>query len=272
MNTNDQNPSLDEAASRFLANLSREESETSQQEVQRFIRWYGRERPLAGLTAAEVANYAERLSSADADYIKKVESIRAFLTYARKQGWGDRNLAIHLKVSKGKLKVLTSAKKILPATTSLTPQGYAKLTTKLTELKGKRLKTIDEMSKAAADKDFRENAPLKAAKEQLGYIEGRIIELEETLKSAVLLNEKQAFTHQVGIGDSITLNDLMSGEDLHYTIVSPKEVDPIRYKISNVSPIGKAIIGRKLGEVIEVTAPAGKLRYLLQQIERRDIS
>lgn len=261
-----QNPSLGEAASLFLASLPAEEKGTSQQELYKFVRWYGWERPLAGLTAPEVASYAERLSLSDTDYIKKLELVRAFLAYAKKKGWSKGNLATHLKARK-KVPARSSPKVGALSSTLITQQGYTELKDELADLKSKRSQAIDEMRRAAADKDFRENAPLEAAKEQRQHLEGRIIELEEALKSAIVTEKKQKVTTKVSIGDSVILHDMASGEELRYTLVSPREVDPTRGKVSSVSPIGKAIIGHSQGEIVEITAPAGKLRYQIKQIE-----
>jgi len=268
VNSGSQNPSLGEAATRFLASLPLGEKGMSQQEVYRFVRWYGWERALAGLTAPEIASYAEHLSLSDTGYIKKLGLIQTFLVYARKEGWSKSNLATHLKAKKGKTRLQSSFRRDSPETLSLTQQGYATLKAELAALKSKRSEAIDEVRRARADKDFRENAPLDAAREQYGHLEGQIKELEEALKSAVVLDEKQQVTLKVSVGDSIILRDLASGEELHYIMVNSKEVDPARGKISSVSPIGKAVIGRGQGEVVEVTAPAGKLRYQIEQIGR----
>ena len=90
----------------------------------------------------------------------------------------------------------------------------------------------------------------------------RLMTFDSTQFSYVLLSESK-----VNIGDSIVLQDLVSSEEVRYTLVSPKEVDPTRGKISGVSPIGKAIIGKGQGEIVEVTVPAGRLRYQIKQIE-----
>ena len=135
-------------------------------------------------------------------------------------------------------------------------------------LKSKRSQAIDEIRRAAADKDFRENAPLEAAREQRGHLERRIRELEETVKSARVIDGEQRVTLKASIGDRVVLRDLASGEELRYMIVSPREVDPTRGKVSSASPIGKAIIGRGEGEVVEVMAPAGRLRYQIEQVTR----
>jgi transcription elongation factor GreA len=268
MNSGNQSPNLGQAASQFLASLPLEERKASQQEVYRFARWYGWERLIASLTAHEVANYAERSSLSDTDYVKKLELIRAFLVYVKKEEWSQVNLATHLKTRKAKNKLPPSSRQDLPQTITLTQQGYAELQAELATLKSKRSQVIDEMRRAAADKDFRENAPLEAAREQHGQLEGRIRELEEAVKSATVINEKQKVTLRANIGDSIVLLDLASGEELRYMIVNPREVDPIQGKISSASPVGKAIIGQNQGEVIEVVTPVGKLQYQIKQIER----
>jgi len=267
VNSSIQSPSLGEAANRFLSSLSPEEGKISQQEVYKFVRWYGWERLFSGLAAPEVANYAERLSLSDADYIKKLKLIRAFLVYARKEGWSNINLVTHLKIKKRKSPLQSPVRQDIPETISLTQQGYAELEVELDALKSRRLQAIDEVRRARADKDFRENAPLEAAREQHGQLEGRIRQLEETLKSAIIIDVKQEVTLKASIGDNVILSDLISGEEPRYTIVSPREADPTKDKISTASPIGKALLGRGQGEVIEVKAPAGKLRYQIKQVE-----
>jgi len=268
VNNDKQNLSLNEAANRFLAYLEPEEKGTSQQEIYRFVRWFGWERPLAKITPPEVANYAERLSLSDTSYMKKFEQVKAFLTYASKEGWCKGNLAAHLKTKQSKTRSSVSAGQGLPGTTPLTRHGYAELEAELAELKGKRSHAIDEIRRAAADKDFRENAPLDAAREERGYLEGRIKELEKTLKSATIIDEERRVTIKANVGDSVFLYDVTSGEELRYMIVSPREADPIKGKLSSASPIGKAVVGRTEDDVIEVTTPSGKLLYRIKKIER----
>lgn len=268
MNVDKQNLSLGEAANRFLTSLVSEKRGRSQQEIYKFVRWFGGERPLAGITPPAVANYASRLSSSDTSYIKKSELIRAFLLYASKQGWCKGNLATHFKTKPGKSKLSASTSQALPSTIPLTQEGHAELEAELVVLKSKRSQAIEEMQRAAADKDFRDNAPLDAAKEERGHLEGRIRELEEALKSATIIDERQKATLRVNIGDRVILRDEASGEELHYKIVSPREVNPTKGRISSASPMGKAVLGRVQSEIIEVAAPAGKLHYQIKKIER----
>ncbi len=268
MSNDSQNLSLGEVANRFLATLALAEIGTSQQEIYKFVRWFGGERLFAELAGGEIDNYAERLSTSDKDYIKKLKMLRIFLVYAKKQGWSKTNLATHLKTRKGKTRVSSSSRQSMPETILLTQNGYDELKTELAVLYNKRPQAIEEIRKAAADKDFRENVPFHAAREKRGQLEGRIKELEETLKLAVVINEAQKSTLKVGIGDCVIVCDLGSGEELRYTLVSPREVDPVKGKISNASPIGQAIVDRGQGEIVEISVPAGKLRYQIKQIER----
>ena len=94
------------------------------------------------------------------------------------------------------------------------------------------------------------------------------MELEEALKLATIMDETQKPTLKVSMGDSIVLRDQTSNDELRYTIVSSREVDPIKGKISSGSPIGKALIGKARGDTVEITAPVGKLRYQIEQILR----
>ena len=255
---------LGEAARRFLAGLPDGEREASQHEIYRFVRWYGTEQALTGMSPPQVANYAEQLSQSDTDYARKLELIRGFLAHARKQGWSRLNLAVHLKARKAKSKAVSASRE--RESVLLTQQRYDELKVELTVLLDKRPQLIEDIRSAAADKDFKENAPLDAAREQRGHLEGRILELEEVLAAAVIMGKERENRHRIDIGDNVVLQDLASGEEVRYTLVSSNEVDPAAGKISNVSPIGKAVVGRAAGDEIEVTVPAGKLRYRILSI------
>jgi transcription elongation factor GreA len=264
------NLSLGEGANRFLATLPLEQRDASQQEVYAFVRWQGWDKPFSVLTAPEIGNYAERLSLSDTDHERKLGLVRAFLTYAKGQGWTDKNMSVHLKSKKGKSKGTPAGAGQEVLTHTLSREGYAKLQSELAELKVKRTQVIEEMRRAAADKDFRENAPLEAAREQRGRVEGQIRELESILKSAQIIGaDNHTPSLKASIGDTVALYDTDLNEVLHYTIVSPRETDPAGGKISSSSPLGKAILGKAQDEFIEVVAPAGRLRYQIKKVERQ---
>jgi transcription elongation factor GreA len=263
------NYSLGEAATQFLLKLSSEERLKAQQEVYKFVRWYGEKRPLIGLTIPEVANYAEQISSSTTEVGEKLGIIKTFLAYTHKQGLTRANLAVHLKSKKTPPKSASSLKRRPHRKVLLTSNGYSDLKAELTTLKNKRPQIAEEIKKAASDKDFRENAPLEAAREHLGHVEGRIKELESTLKMADLVDEQQPAAVEITFGDTVVLRDLASGEQVRYTLVDASEANALKGKISVVSPMGQALLGQTQGQNVEVKAPAGILRYQIEDIQHR---
>lgn len=259
---------LNEASSRFLGSLPPEKVTTSQQAIYQFVRWFGRERLMDRITPDEVAKYAKKISPSGTEYRKKLELAKAFLSYARKKGWIEKNLAVHIKIKKGKTRKKDDNGRKAAETISLTRAGYDSMEKELSELKSQKPSVIEEIRRAAEDKDFRENAPLHAAKERLGHLEGKIIELQETLKIATVIGEKTGVAHKVCTGDMVVLVDMSSGEELEYTIVGPREANAVKGKISNASPIGRAVVGREIGDVIKIEAPAGRLSYQVKKVER----
>ncbi len=267
-NSTDHIPSLGEATTLYLGKLSAKDRDASQPEVYRFARWYGWESSFSTLAGPAIASYAEQLNVSDIDYEKKFTILRAFLAYAKKAGWSQTNLATHLKTKKGKSASTVPSGRNVPDAVKLTQQRYDELAAELEKLKKKSRELVGEIQRAAADKDFRENTPFHAAREERGHVEGRIKELEAALKAATIIQEKKEPAVKSSIGDSILVCDLATGEEYRYIIVDPREVNPAKGKISIASPLGKALLGRSDGETIEITAPAGKLRYQIKRIER----
>jgi transcription elongation factor GreA len=267
MDNNNTEIKIAEAAAFFIKGLSAEEKESRQQILNHFVRWFGKDRVFGEIMPPEIANYAERLSVSDGEYMKKLEVIRIFLTFAKKEHFIKSNLSTHLKSKKSKLKVDKNIKKSTVEKMTLTTEGYQRVKKELETLKEQRPQAIEEVSKAAADKDFRENAPLDAARERLSHIEGKINELEELLKKSEIFDGFSKDNGRAGIGDCIVLTDLSNMEMLQYTLVSAREFDPSNGKISGSSPLGKALAGKRAGDNIEVTVPAGKLCYKIEKIE-----
>lgn len=260
---------LQEATSRYLATLTEDRRAGAQQEIHRFARWYGGwEGPFQGITASAVSNYAENLAQTDGESASKIEAFKAFLVYAKKQGWSGENLVLGLNIKKSKSKTRGPARKIVREPVPLSQARYDELTNELVNLKNRRIETIGDIQRAAADKDFKENAPFHAAREQKSLLEGKIMEIEETLAMAVITEHQQAQSQAICVGDTIVLESHDSPVELRYTLVNPKEVQPSKGKISVASPVGKAVLGKSEGETVVVNVPSGTRQYLIKKIER----
>ena len=270
-NNSNGNVSLGEAAGKYLAIVPNEKKNAAQQEINNFIRWYGGwEKSMDSLEGAAVGNYAERLAMTDAACVQKLDLVRGFLTYAHKQRWCRENLAVSIRIVK-KTKSKTAAastkkkgEKKKPA--YMTQQAFNEIQIELTSLQEKRLVVMEDIKRAAADKDFKENAPYHAAREQKSMIDGKIMELDEMISTAVIIEENQN-TDTVCIGSTVLLQEINSGKEVRYTLVGPREVNPAKGKISGVSPVGKAVLGKCPGDTFEVAVPSGILQFQLKGIE-----
>lgn len=258
--------SLSEAVTNFLSALSPEKGQEAQQELTKFIRWYGGDRLLRGLTALEVEKYGESLSSSLTDPEKTMEPIRNFLSFAKKKKMITVSLASHLRISKTK-QIRSAKRPVEVEQIALTSEGYSVLEEELDRLKAERPNIAEQLKHAAADKDVRENAPLEAARERQGQIEARIRDIEATLKGATIIKSELKKARVIGVGCTVSLYDMTSGEKLCYTLVSPSEADPIDGKISIASPTGRALLDQMTGTVIEVDAPVGTFRYKIEDIK-----
>jgi transcription elongation factor GreA len=148
----------------------------------------------------------------------------------------------------------------------LTPEGEAKLQAELKELTGKRREELAQRLRAAIQMgDLSENADYHKAKEDQGFLEGRIQEIEAILRNSVLI-EKSKSVGSVSIGSTVTIQEDGFDPETYY-LVGPTEADPRHGKISHESPIGKAIMDKKAGDIAEADAPGGKIKFKIIKIE-----
>ncbi len=146
----------------------------------------------------------------------------------------------------------------------ITSQGLEALKQELGELTNtKRPKVVDRLSNARQQGDLAENSDYHNAKDELEFLDGRISELEEVLTNAVVVDDASA-GDQVSVGTKVTLRNGNGEHTFH--IVGEWEADPAQKKISHSSPLGQALLGRKVGETVEFEAPAGKITYKILDI------
>jgi transcription elongation factor GreA len=149
----------------------------------------------------------------------------------------------------------------------LTLEGLNKLEKEIEYLKTVRRREVAERIKQALDfGDISENSEYEDAKNEQGFIEGRILAIEKMLRNVRIIDDQEVTLTEVGLGSKVTLLDVETGEQFEYSIVGSAEADPFNSRISNESPVGKALLGRKVGEEIEVKVPVGVLRYQINAI------
>ena len=150
----------------------------------------------------------------------------------------------------------------------LTSQGYKKLSQEIEYLQTEKRREVAERIRVAREfGDIAENAEYDDAKNEQAMLEHRIAQLEERLLSAHVITKKEISKDSVSVGATVKLRDIQANKTVEYHIVGSTEANPAENKLSNESPVGKAIMGRKKGDTVEVTAPRGALQFKILEIK-----
>jgi transcription elongation factor GreA len=150
----------------------------------------------------------------------------------------------------------------------LTAEGYEKLKQEIDHLRGEKRREVAERIRVAREfGDIAENAEYDDAKNEQAMLEHRIAQLEERLLSARVITKKEISKDAVSIGSKVRLRDVAANKTFEYHIVGSAEANPAENKLSNESPVGKAIMGKKKGETVEVAAPRGSLKFKIMEIK-----
>ena len=248
-----------QAVSSFVGSIKRNDDDlqTVQRDLNRFVQWCGPDRRLTELKPPEIGEYAEQVGVVG-NAAERLQIVKSFLSYARKRKLIDGNLAQHVRVRKSRSSSRRAQTSVSAEPVELTREGLVRLQDELEKLKAERAPLAAQIRRAAADKDVRENVPLEAAREQLGHTESRIRTIEGTLTAAVVIDSSGAASKRVQLGARVSVRDVDSRRETTYTLVSATEANPLEGRISDASPLGRALLKRYVGDQVEVDTPAGR--------------
>ncbi len=151
----------------------------------------------------------------------------------------------------------------------LTYEGLQKLEQELEFLKAvKRREVAERIKQALSFGDISENSEYDEAKNEQAHVEGRIVQLENMLKNAKVIDEDDIKTDVVSVGSKVTILDMEFDEEIEYYIVGSAEADPSQFKISNESPVGSSLMGKKKGTVVDVVVPDGIVKFKIISIKK----
>ncbi len=150
----------------------------------------------------------------------------------------------------------------------MTAEGKKKLEEELEHLKTvKRKEVVERIKIARSYGDLSENSEYDSAKEDQAFVEGKISSLESMIRNAVIITEDELNKDEVGLGKTVTFRELPDEEPETYTIVGSAEADPLEGRISNDSPIAKALIGHKTGDEVTIDTPGGEMKVVIEKID-----
>ena len=199
---------------------------------------------------------------------KKLTVARDYLNYIHTEGFTESNLGNHIRNKKGRRSGSVSLKSKMHESdiVEISKEYHDSLEKELNVKYKERENVVVDINKAAADKDFRENAPLEAAREKQGLIESQIKTIEETLRKSVIINTKKSNKKNkiAQIGSKVTL--IKENKRTKINLVASPEADVNLSKISLESPLGKAIMGKGENDHVTVSAPAGEIEYTIIKI------
>lgn len=153
--------------------------------------------------------------------------------------------------------------------TLLTSEGLRKIEEELEESKTvKRREVAERIKQALAFGDISENSEYDEAKNEQAWLEERILKLESLLRNARVIDDDEITLDAVSVGSKVTILDTEFNEELEYSIVGSAEADPIEGKISNESPVGKALLGKEVNDVVKVQVPDGVAEYKILSIDK----
>lgn len=260
--------SASEALVHFVNSLEPEKIEAERPQVEKFIGWFGTERLMSELGGEDVGRYLGEVTAEEEHDPSHLEPLRAFLAYSSRLAFTEENLVPHLQLEgdHGGARGLEGAADDLGGKAfHVTLDGLQALEVQLEELKAERPVIADKLREAMADKDFRENAPLDAARDEQAHLEAKIRETEDRLRHAVII-DADAKGGLANVGSVVKLLNVEHGREQEFTLVSAAEVDPTNGKISMDSPIGTALKNKGQGDEVIVEAPAGQMRFKVLEV------
>ncbi len=243
-----------------------EKAEAELPVVRAFVAWFGAKRPMGELRGGDVSTYVKTKTDGTPGH---VEPLRAFLAYCSRLAFTPENLVPALGVgpTAGGARGGHGANAELGgAAFYVTLDGLRHIEDQVAMEKAKRPAIAQKLHDAMADKDFRENAPLDAARDEQGQLEARIRDLEGRLRNAVIIDE-HAKGGRANVGSVVKLMNLDTSREQTFMLVSATEVDPSQGKISIQSPVGTAVMNRGTGEEVTVDAPSGPVKFRIVDIQ-----
>jgi transcription elongation factor GreA len=252
----------------YVQSSSRKLNNTAQQEIGRMVRWLGADRVVETITPSEIGLYSDEFAkrSSTTTSPQKVAHIKKFLAFLRTSELTNSNLASHLRMKKSNVgKITKKLEDTKVEQINLTEAGYKDYLKQLKDYKSERPQLADEVRRAAADGDIRENAPLDAAREKIEMVNSKIFEIEAILKVANIIDNTTG-GDRIVIGSKVSVKNHQNENNYEYQLVEANEANPLLGKISSVSPVGSAILGRRIGDEVTVSTPGGEQIYTIDSI------
>jgi transcription elongation factor GreA len=257
---------LSEALNDYLETLKPDQRHAQETFVRRYVEHAGERMPVAMLSGSRVESYVEsQIKPSDPNAPDRVSALKLWFQFLRKRNYTATNYGIHVRVRRsGGRAAGSNAVRVEQSPLEMTAEGIETLRSELAVLTAETPDLIQAIAHAREDKDFRENAPLEAAREALAFNEQRRKRLENSLKRAVVV-ERQSHDRSA-LGSTVTVTRLDTGRQSIYKLVGAREANAGDQRISVESPVGRELLGRRPGDEVRVAAPSGLIQFRIEEV------
>ena len=264
---NDETKKLLPAVGTYTEGLrDKDKTPAAVRELNRFVKHFQGDTDLATITPSQIGTYAEEAckNSSAPEALEGLQSVRKFLRFAFDNSHTQVNLSTHFRIRRPRTSL--DSRGDVNRGQQMTQEGYNQLVTEKEDLESNRVPISAAIHSAASDGDVRENAPLEAAREQQGREEARIKEIDSMLRTAIIVDGTGKGTKSIRVGTTIRVEEVSKKKKTNYTLVSPSEANPLEGKISDASPLGKAFIGKRAGQLAVADTPKGSTTFKIVDI------
>lgn len=260
---------LGDALSEYLQSLKPDVLHQYEMFVRKYVEHAGPETAVTDLSGSRVESYAEfSIKHTDPNAAQRVAALKSWFQFLKKKNYAAANYGVHIRLRKpansripGAVQVRLQAPPI-----EMTAEGIEDLKREFEDLETKIPDLIKSVEVARSDGDLRENAPYHAAREALAFADNRKKQIEEALKRAVVVDRSTKDQDLAAVGSTVAVTLLDKNFQVTYQLVGPREANAAEKRISVDSPVGRVLLGCRVGQEVEVSAPQGVMRYRIDAI------
>jgi transcription elongation factor GreA len=235
--------------------------------IRRYVEFAGHDVWITTITGSHVESFREaQIQPTDPQAPERVAALKDWFQFLKKKNYTTQNFGVFVRVKKTSSTRSSGAAQVQveQETITMTAEGIESLKHELEELTAHHPQIIKAIQEAREDKDFRENSPLEAAREALAFNEQRRRAIEAALKRAVIADN---LTNDVSaVGSSVRVTRVDNGMEAMWKLVGPREANAREQKISVESPVGRALLGKRVGETVNVETPSGVLEFRIDEV------
>jgi transcription elongation factor GreA len=258
---------LGEALNEYLGSLKPAQRHEQEGYVRKYVEHADPSTLTSALSGSRVESYAEaQIRSSDPNAQRRVEALKAWFQFLKKKNYCGSNFGVNVRVRRTGGRAGANAVRIEEAPIEMTADGIESLKRELAELESKVPELVRAIEVARSDGDLRENAPYHAAREALAFSNDRKQRIETSLKRAVVVDSSGRDESLAALGSMVTVTQIERNRQETYQLVGAREANARERRISVESPVGARLIGKRVGDEVEVEAPQGTMRYRIDSV------